>query len=250
MQTSVFMTIALVMSLCSFPKTMAQTTCKAHTDCTTNQYCFDKNYFDTGVWSGSGFCSNNPSDCCAIADADPIDKNTCNCPAASKCTTCFTTPFTEIYDKVGTIPAYDTVTTEEATGLTCLKFILTLTGGADGDIISAILTKANAAAIDAAVDADTYASADAFAADVKSKAATGSLCTFEHFATQGTCTKIVQGLSPTETYVLGAANKDTTESNQARLVIETCGAAASSANSLGSLSVVASLLAAMVLAMF
>ena len=238
------------MSLGCFPKTMAATTCKAHSDCSANQYCFDKDYFDTGVWNGNGYCSDVPSDCCAIADADPIDKNTCNCPPASKCTKCFTTPFTEIYDKVGIIPAYDTVATEEATGLTCIKFILTLTGGADGDIMSAIMTKANAAAIDAAVDADTYADADAFAADVKSKAVTGSVCTFEHFATQAQCTKIVEGLSPTETYVLGAANKDTTESNSARLVVEKCGAAASSANSLGSLSVFASLLAAMVLATF
>ena len=249
------MTIALVMSLGSFPKTMAQQqTCKAHTDCTAilpDSYCFDKTYFLTGSWGGDGYCSNTPSDCCAVADADPIDKNTCNCPAASKCTTtCFTTPFKEIYDEVGTIPADDTVRTEEATGLTCLKFKLELTGGADGDIISAILTKANSDAIDAAVEAGTYASADAFAADVKSKAVTGSLCTFEHYATQAKCTKIVTGLSPTESYVLGAANKDTTDSNQVRLIIETCPAAASSANSLGSLSVVASLLAAMVLAMF
>jgi hypothetical protein len=59
--------------------------CCAHSDCLANQYCFDTGYFLTREWNNVGSCSSIPTDCCANADADPIDRNTANCPAASGC---------------------------------------------------------------------------------------------------------------------------------------------------------------------
>ena len=61
--------------------------CCTHSDCGPNQYCFDEGYLSTGVWNDVGKCSTNPSDCCASGDADPIDRDPSQCPAASGCST-------------------------------------------------------------------------------------------------------------------------------------------------------------------
>jgi hypothetical protein len=69
------------------------TQCCAHSDCAAqNQYCFDTGYFQTppslrtdASWNGIGQCSNNPPDCCASGDADPIDRDPSQCPAVSGC---------------------------------------------------------------------------------------------------------------------------------------------------------------------
>ena len=63
------------------------THCCAHSDCGPNQYCFDTGKFSIGSWNDVGQCSVNPPDCCASGDADPIDRDPSQCPAASGCST-------------------------------------------------------------------------------------------------------------------------------------------------------------------
>jgi len=73
---------------CSYytdPAGTADGTCSAHTDCGSDEYCFDSGYFLTGEWNGVGYCSGFPAHCCADADGDPIDRDVANCPAASRC---------------------------------------------------------------------------------------------------------------------------------------------------------------------
>lgn len=59
--------------------------CSSHADCGDNQYCYDYGKYSVGAWTGEGRCSTHPKDCCANADADPIDRNPANCPASSSC---------------------------------------------------------------------------------------------------------------------------------------------------------------------
>ena len=65
----------------------ADGTCSAHTDCSSDEYCYDSGYFMTGEWNGVGYCSGSPDLCCADADGDPIDRDVANCPASSQCAT-------------------------------------------------------------------------------------------------------------------------------------------------------------------
>ena len=118
-----------------------------------------------------------------------------------------------LYDETGVAPGNDMDATPAATGHTCVKYTVTLTAGKNSDIMTAILTSANAQTM----GSTTYDSGDAFAADANSKAVTGSICSFEDFASSATCTKTVQ-LTSTETYVGGVANKGADTS--ARFLIE------------------------------
>ena len=120
-----------------------------------------------------------------------------------------------LYDETGVAPGNDMDATPAATGHTCVKYTVTLTAGKNSDIMTAILTSANAQTM----GSTNYDSGDAFAADANSKAVTGSICSFEDFASSATCTKTVQ-LTSTETYVGGVANKGADTS--ARFLIETC----------------------------
>jgi hypothetical protein len=61
--------------------------CCKHDDCGEGSYCHDTEFYRDGKWSGVGSCSaeDTLALCCANKDADPIDRDTANCPAASKC---------------------------------------------------------------------------------------------------------------------------------------------------------------------
>ena len=62
-----------------------QTGCSAHADCGSDAYCYDSGLFTTGDLNGVGYCDFLPSNCCGGEDADPIDGDVGNCPAASQC---------------------------------------------------------------------------------------------------------------------------------------------------------------------
>ena len=62
-----------------------ETECSAHADCGSDAYCYDSGFFMTGEWNGVGYCDPFPSHCCGGEDADPIDRDVGNCPAASRC---------------------------------------------------------------------------------------------------------------------------------------------------------------------
>ena len=61
------------------------TSCSAHADCASDEYCYNSGYRMTGTSNEIGYCSDVPGDCCAGAESDPIDMNVTNCPAASRC---------------------------------------------------------------------------------------------------------------------------------------------------------------------
>jgi hypothetical protein len=194
----------------------AAAACSAHTDCTSGQYCYDAGFYDNGIWSGVGVCSDYPSHCCSGVDADPIDQNTCACPAASACSECF-----DLFDTDGSIPAFDTYGSPDATGHECLKITAILDGSSgvgDSDVMSGIFTLADGNTI----DATSYSSVAAFTADATAKVVPGSLCSYTDFTSSNTCVRTVSNLDPTVTYNLGAVNKDVTNAQVIRLGITTC----------------------------
>ena len=202
----------------------AAAACSAHTDCTSGQYCYDAGFYDNGIWSGVGVCSDYPSNCCSGVDADPIDQNTCACPAASACSECF-----DLFDESGYIPAFDIYEGPQGTNFACLKTTAMLDGppellySGEGNVMSGIFTVADGNTI----DATSYSSVAAFTADATAKAVPGSICSYTDFVSSNTCVRTVSNLDPTVTYVYGAVNKDETGAKVARLGITTCTSAAS-----------------------
>ena len=195
--------------------------CNAHTDCASGEYCFDQGFYNAGIWNGIGVCSPFPSRCCSNVDADAIDKDTCACPAAAGCSECF-----DLFDTDGSIPAFDTYGSPEATNFACLKSTVMLdgsSGAGDSDVMSGIFTLADSNTI----DSTTYSTVAAFTADATAKAVPGSICSYADFTASNTCVKTVSNLDPTVTYVFGAVNKDDTGGQVARLGITTCSGAAS-----------------------
>ena len=121
-----------------------------------------------------------------------------------------------LYDETGIVPASDLDSTPSDTGNSCVKYTVTLTAGTNSNIMTGILTSADAETM----GSTNYGSADAAVADAKSKVVTGSGCSFDDFASSATCTKTVQ-LIPTETYVGGVLNKGE-DGVSARFLIESC----------------------------
>ena len=73
---------------CSYytnPAGTPENTCSAHTECSSDEYCYDSGYYLTGEWNGVGYCSGFPTHCCGDARGDPIDRDVANCPASSQC---------------------------------------------------------------------------------------------------------------------------------------------------------------------
>ena len=195
---------------------IAAAACNAHTDCASGEYCYDEGFYDFGVWNGVGECDDTPSNCCSDGDADGIDKNTCACPAAAGCSECF-----DLFDTDGSIPAFDTYGSPDATGHECLKITAILDGSSgvgDSDVMSGIFTLADGNTI----DATSYSSVAAFTADATAKVVPGSLCSYTDFTSSNTCVRTVSNLDPTVTYNLGAVNKNETNAQVVRLGITTC----------------------------
>lgn len=70
---------------CPSASNCADTSCTAHSQCSSTEYCYDYGKYTTGTWSGVGYCTGDAYLCCAGYDADPIDRDTSNCPTQSYC---------------------------------------------------------------------------------------------------------------------------------------------------------------------
>jgi hypothetical protein len=136
------------------------------------------------------------------------------------CLSMFSTVTAEVLlSDIGVVGAGRYVNTEEGTDLTCAKYTVTLTAGANPEVVSGVLSVEDAAEF----ESGTYSTVDAVVDAAISYAVPGSVCDFSQTAT---CTKTVT-LDATKSYI-GAILNHGTVNVAYSMVIESCPASPTS----------------------